>query len=481
MPPVTLSKQQFGATAAGKKAGSSYEGYLGYIARHRAAKLAAAPTADPLAQTSPTDINSIVNKYTSGYGPTLTDPQIQSSAQAQIDPIIAAITSKIQGTAKESGAQIAANSAALAKALGGIDYAAPYAGAQRDQAAVDAALQQSLNGGGAALAGDLKSRLGMIGDPTVSAAADSVGARGTAIGTNELASGSANLGSLIASAAAAKSYGQKMPGIAQLSGLQDIAGVGKEATTKVGDATTQIMQLLPQIVSSLRSERDNKTGNKASLAAQLYQTLTGQNVTKATAQAGLQNTAFDNGLAYANTFGVDPSTGQTVKGYHLDAKGNVVKNATPKAPKALTVTDRKKLVSDLDTFYYGVPPKQHFDSKTSTWIDVPNTGTPALSYTEAVRNLMDGYGLTEQAAVKYANTRYKPGEDGRPKSAGQKKTDKAVASGVGIPKTTGPFSGLGSVPSKSKAPPLIIGSSPTKGKGYGTGRSSLRGSQRPGA
>jgi hypothetical protein len=447
MPPVTLSKQQFGATAAGKKSGASYEGYLGYIARHRAAKLAA-PAADPLAQTSPTDINSIVGKYTSGYGPTLTDPQIQSNAQAQIDPIIAAITSKIQGTAKESGAQIAANSAALAKALGGIDYAAPYAGAQRDQAAVDAALQQSLNGGGVALAGDLKSRLGMIGDPTVGAAADSVGARGTAIGTNELASGSTNLGSLIASAAAAKSYGQKMPGIAQLSGLQDIAGVGRDATSKVGDATTQIMQLLPQIVQSLRSERDTKQSNKASLAAQLLETLMGQNVTKATASAGLYG---DQQKIAASTMPMpDSSLSNSV--HHLvdqygnpilDAAGNEIPTGTQTktGKKGLSATVLKQAGQDAENLFHGVT-KTNAQGQS---IVVSYSET----YPEAIKTMMSRYpGLGRAGVLKLVNRWYPAGgkfPDGTPNGRPLKnsaKTNAAAAAGLGVPKLTGPLAGL---------------------------------------
>lgn len=436
MAPITLSKSQFGATAAGKKPGASYEGYLGYIARHRAAKLAA-PTADPFAPTSSQDINQIVSKYTAGYGAPQTDTQIQTSAQGQLDPIIAAITSNIQGTAKQSGAQIAANSAALAKALGSIDYAAPYVGAQHDQAAVDAALQQSLNGGGAALSADLTNRLGMIDDPTVGAAASGLASRGTAIGTNELASGSTNLGSLLAQAAAAKSYGLKQPGIASLAGLQDVAGVGRDATQKVGDATTQVMQLLPQVVSGLRSERDTKQSNKTSLAAQLYQTLTGQNVTKATAKEGLANTAFDNNLAAAQTFGIDPQTGTPT----LAARKAADTAKAKTKPKPLTTTDKARLTKAADDLRYGVAPKQQFNSKTQQWMDEPNTGNPNSSYEEAYQALL-AQGAPPAYARQLVNRLYKPGEYGRPASKATKKTNAAVKSGLGVPKTTGPFAGL---------------------------------------
>jgi len=222
--PKTLTKSGFGQTTAAQKPGATYKGYRSYIAARRAAKLAAPPP-DPFGQTSPQQIQQQIAAQNARYGTPQNDAQIQTSAQGMLDPIIAAITANIGKQTTQASGQISANSQALAAALGKVDYGAPYAGAQQSQAAVDAALQQSLSGGGAALAGDLKTRLAGINDPTVAAAGDAVQATGTAAGNTQLAQGSGALGALIANAAAAKSYGQKQPGIAQLSGLQDIAGV----------------------------------------------------------------------------------------------------------------------------------------------------------------------------------------------------------------------------------------------------------------
>lgn len=468
MAPITLSKSQFGKTSTGQKPGASYANYLGYVARHRAAKVAS-QNADPFAPTSPQDINATVNKYTAGYGAPASDAQIQSSATAQLDPIIAAITGNIQNQAKASSGAIAANSAALAKALGGIDYAAPYQQATHDQAAVDAALQQSLNGGGAALSADLTNRLGMIDDPSVAATAGGLAQRGTAIGTNELASGNTNLGSLLASAAAAKSYGQKQPGIAGLAGLQDIAGVGRDATTKIGDATTQIEQLLPQIVSSLRSERDTKQGNKVSLAAQLYQTLTGQNVTKATAKAGLENTAFDNAQSVAPM--PDPSLSNSV--HHLvDQYGNPILGAdgkqiptgtqpkakVPKAGKPLTVSEKTTTSATANTIaaqaFHGAPAVMNADGS------IKDEALAKLSYQQALDEMRQEGLLADPRTAKIAiaalNRLY-----GSP--ASHAKTNAAVKSGLGVPKLDGPLSGLGSAPTATpKKKPTSAAKTPTR-------------------
>lgn len=440
--PVTLTRGQFGKTTAGQKPGAKYEGYLAYINRRRAAKLAqpAAP-ADPFAPTSDTDIDSIVNRFTGMYGKPKSDADIQSSAQGLLDPIVAAITANITGQAKTATGAIGANSEALAKAMAGQDYGAPYAGAKQEQAAADAALQQGLAGGGASLAGDLKSRLAMIDDPTVAAAGDQVAAQGVAAGNTELAHGTSALSSLIAAAAANKAYGAKLPNIARLTGLQDIAGAERDATKQIGDQTSQVEQQLPNVVQGFRSERDNLVGNKASIAAQIYGLLTGQNITKQTAKAGLENTDFDNRLSYASTFGTDPQTGQPVKGYHVDSGGNVVKDVAPKPVKPLSTTDKARIAKAVQDFRYGVQPKQQFNAKTQSWMDVPGTGTPNMSYEEAYQGAI-ALGATPEYARTLVNGLYKPGEYGRPLSAGQKKTNAAVKAGVGVPKTAAPFAGL---------------------------------------
>jgi hypothetical protein len=411
MAPITLTKSQFQS----KRPGGDYSKYLGFINKRRTAQLGAV-NADPLAPTPAGDINAIVNRFAGMYGAPMSDARIQSDAKAQLDPIVAAITGSIGDRAKTSTSAIAANSAALAKDLGSIDYAAPYRTAEVDQANVDAALREALaSRGGTDLAGDLSKRLSIIDDPAVASTASGIGDRGAALGTTELARGSANMGSLIAQAAAGKEYGLKQPGIARESGLQDIAGVNKTAVSEISDKTAQLLQQLPTIVANLRNSSDSRSQARAAAAAQLYETLTGQNITKATAKAGLANTNFDNGLAYASTFGVDPVTGEPVKGYHVDGNGNVVKNATPSkvAPggrNGLTADqlagmqhDAGKAAADL---YHGV-------TKTVNGQQVVVSYTQ--TYPDAIKTLMQQYPKLGRAAIlKLVNAWYKPGEYGRP-------------------------------------------------------------------
>jgi hypothetical protein len=74
-----------------------------------------------------------------------------------------------------------------------------------------------------------------------------------------------------------------MPGFARLAGLQDIAGVNRDATSQISEKTARLLAQLPQVIQALRSERSGLVGNRA----QLLETLLGQNVTRATAKAGL--------------------------------------------------------------------------------------------------------------------------------------------------------------------------------------------------
>lgn len=245
------------------------------------------PPVSPLAPTSTADILARINKIASAYGTPLNEAQIGTTAQGMLDPVVAQITANINKQAGQATDSIAGHSQSLAHELGAIDYSTPYNTAEGEQAAVDAALREALGGGGAQLANDLQSRLGVIGDPSVAAAGQHVAATGAAAGATELARGSANLGSLIANAASASSYGQKLPGFARMQGLQDIAGVQQGAVNDIANQTGSVTAQLPGLVQALRSDNQTLRGNKAQLVASLYDNALGREVTKGTAAAGL--------------------------------------------------------------------------------------------------------------------------------------------------------------------------------------------------
>lgn len=438
MAPITLTKQQFGKTKVGQKPGASYGNYLRYVSAHRASRLAQA-NADPLGQTSPQDIDARVARLTAGYGTPMTDAQITTSAQSQIDPIIAAITKRVNDQASTASGAISANSQALAKALGQIDYGAPYAQAKTEQASVDAALQQSLGGaGGTGLAQDLSSRLGQIDDPAVAAAAGGLADRGAAIGTTELAHGSANLGDLIASAAAAKEYGVKQPGIARLAGLQDIAGVNRQAVSDIADQTGQVTAELPQIVSALRAEAQNTRSNRSQAAAQLYEALTGQNITKATAKAGLAGDQASLAYQYANANAdAAASSANTAERTRHDraSEATAAKRAATAAAKATASKKSGGLTASQVQKYRGVAltiaeqAKSGAPAVTDANGKVTHPALPALTRKQAILE-MEKEGVPAKIAIATANRVY-----GKPVSASDKRSQNAVS--ALLPRLTG--------------------------------------------
>jgi hypothetical protein len=412
------------AAAAKPSAGPGTTSYAKLVQLRKAG-----PT-DPLAQTPTADINATVNN---AYGRPLTDPQISARANDELGPILEAAAAAITGQAGRASSAITLNSGQLAKDLAAENFGSHYDTAKQEQAAVDASLQQSLGDrGGTGLAQDLSTRLGQIEDPAVAALAGSTASRGAAIGTNELAHGSANLSNLIAEAAAAKTYGAKQPGIARFAGLQDLAGVQTHALDDIANSKTSILDKLPDVVNTLRSSNDSLRGSRA----QLYATLTGQNISKAVAEAGLGKAA-DSAIAKITTDSAkaarpDPSLSRAVgyqvdsngnpiggtvtplPGYTIDAKtGNVVKAPKTGTAKPLSGADRRALQSDLTTWTVGDQAKQHYDAAKG-WIPVPGTGSKPLPYAQVVQNLITGYGMSEQQAEKLVNTKYQPGQYGRP-------------------------------------------------------------------
>lgn len=414
--------------------------------------LAAAASADPFAQLTPAQIQQQVGQYTSQLPKPLTDQQISSRAQGEINPILQKITDAINARAQSAGQAISGYTNDLASKLGKTDYAAPYSGAIQQQAGVDAALSQALAGGGLSDAQGLQSRLAQIGEPgVVGAAANAVQGNATGNSNAALAGGSADLSALIASQAAAGAYGVKQPGIARLAGLQDLAGANQTAQQNIKDQSAQVETQLPSILNDLRSQSDTRQSNITSLGADLYKTLTGQNVTKATAQAGL---TLDTGKALApQTFGsassgyyqYDPATGQIAQvtpgvpktvpprtvspGSTLvdPTTGNVIYSAPPKpsggtaATGGLSASGWLSLVASASkqaaALSTTVAARQHYPAGGGDPVNVPGTGKQAAPYNDALNQIFALGPNTKAWATKtrqIVDARYAPGENGRP-------------------------------------------------------------------
>lgn len=267
-------------------------GPAGTSLAYAAGRVAPQTTATPAGQYTPADIAAITGAYTAGLPKPSTAGQIQSQAQGEINPQLAQLQAAIAARAKSAMAAINGYTGSLATALAGENYGAPYQGAEQQQAAVDAALSQGLAGGGTGLASDLQSKLAQIGEPgVVGQATQAVAGQGAASGNTELASGSSALSNLIANATAATSYGQKLPGIAKLAGLQDVSQAQGQASSDLASGTATIEQQLPGILNDLRSQSDSRASSIETLSSSLYKFLTGQNTTVAGQQAADKRSA----------------------------------------------------------------------------------------------------------------------------------------------------------------------------------------------
>lgn len=429
-PPVTLTPGQFAKTSAAAKPGATYAKYQKFIAARRGGNSTPAPPQDPYSGI----IGSLPQPETS--------QQMGSEAQSEISPIVAAIVSAITKQTKGATGAISGYSNDAAAKLAAINYGEPYTQGEGAQAATDATLAAAESGQGLSDANSLQQRLAVINDPSVAAAAANVAGNGAANGNAALSQGSASASNLIANAAAAKDYGQKQPGIQRAQGLQDIAGVEQTGQANIASGTTAAEQQLPSILSSLRSENDNRSSAIASArenqlarndaiasgaaANQVkVETVNANNATKVQIaqmnQAGkvsaeqLAQARSDRTyrLSFTKTFGYDPVTGRVAPGFKQTAGGQIVKVGTgagnPGGVPASTYAGLKtKAGKAADLFYYGQAPVTRSDGTVS------KAGIPGIDYGTALKQLMSEYSLNKQDALTILNTYYKPGERGRP-------------------------------------------------------------------
>lgn len=226
--------------------------------------------ANPPTQSKPTASPKKAKLAKAAAGPVPGSPAYQ--AQQEIDPIIAAIKAAAASEAGSADKAIEGLTNSYAKGIAGIDYGSPYSGAEEQQAAVDNALRQSASGQGSSLAAALSQRLqalqGSSGASAVNQEAAALANQGAGIGNADLAGGSAELGQLISDAAAAKSYGQKMPGVVRSAGLQGISQAQGQAEQAINQGTLQAESDLPNIVQQIKADRQATKAAKAQAAYQ---------------------------------------------------------------------------------------------------------------------------------------------------------------------------------------------------------------------
>lgn len=197
-------------------------------------------------------------------------PTIQRQAQGMLNPVIAALTKAANNRARLAEKAISGYTNSYANQLGQINAGAPYGAAESGQAAVDAALQQSLSGAGGDLASQLAARLaalqGSSGAAAVGQQAQDLASRGNANATTQVASGSSSLAQLLANQADAASYSKKLPGLAKLSGLQGLKAAQQQAQQTIDAGTLQAEQQLPSIAQSIQSQNSLNAYRGAELA-----------------------------------------------------------------------------------------------------------------------------------------------------------------------------------------------------------------------
>lgn len=362
----------------------------------------------------------------------LTGAQTTSAANAQISPLLAALTARISAQTKASTGAISGYSNDAAQKLQGIDWGGVYQPQVEQQAAVDAAIRQSLAGAGSSDADALSKRLSVLNDPSVAAAAGALTDNGVANGNTQLAQGSAALSSLLANAASAKDLGAKLPGIQRSQGLQNISAATQAGQQALATGTEQLEGQLPAILQSLSSQNDSRSTALASArqnqVARQDALATGDaknQTTLATAQIKASSAAEAAAakraqqdrtyrLQFSKTYGYDPVTNKTLPGFAVGKDGTVVKVATTKpatGPKPeypnLTKSQVVHLRSGISAAFNGVPEQRDVNNK------VVAKALPPVDYQTAIDHAIAA-GYSRAGATKMANHFFAPGVRGRP-------------------------------------------------------------------
>jgi NADH dehydrogenase/NADH:ubiquinone oxidoreductase subunit G len=413
----------------------------GYYARGTLPQAAAGAGADPYSQLA-------------GYQP-LTAAQIQQQAQGEISPIIQAITGQATTQAQQAAGQIKGITDDYANELGQINFASPYQQAEPQQAAIDAALQQSLTGEGSSLAGGLSDRLsqlqGSSGAPALDQAAGQLASQGQSNGTTQLANGSAALSNLLANAAAGSDFGLKLPGIAKLSGIQALGQNDAAQTKAVNDATLQAESQLPSLIQDLTSNNQTELANAVN-ARQKQQALNFDNTIKNETlglNAKKTNAAITQGGAKVSIAQQNANTAAeraSASAQAAMARAQIAQeNATTAAQKAKADSQYKAAEIKLKKAQTGtskplsVTESRVIASKANTIAEVAYKGgtdskggpLPQLSYQQALAEMRDEGLLANPQSAKVAigalNRMYGEGERGRPVSKKSQAAFKAAS------------------------------------------------------
>lgn len=234
-----------------------------------------------------------------------------AAAKAQIDAVIAPLiqqitnASLVQGKQGESLIQGYTNSAE--NMLKGINFEQPFQSAAGQQNAINTALMASLGGQGGSLQNQLGGQLAASGQAPGLASAITTGVGNTATGAANtgLATGDASLSQLLQGGAAAQGYGNSLPGIQALAGLQDTKGLQGQVQT---DENNQLSSIQSKVPGMVQSELGAISSDQSATAKE-NQTIAQDAASNRLKQEGINATDRKTDISTIIAANIDPKTG----------------------------------------------------------------------------------------------------------------------------------------------------------------------------
>lgn len=195
---------------------------------------------------------------------------VSKSIQTILAPVIAEIKQAEAQRAAQGQSAIGGYTNNAANQTAGIDFGAPYTGAEAGQNAINTALLSQLTGAGNGEQDSLAATLNAAGIDPAGTVAAKIGTDTTGAAGAGLAKGDATLSSMLASGAAAGTYGKSLPAITRLGGLQDTAKLQGQVSTDEGKQLASLEAKTPQLVQSeLSSLGTQRTAQNKTLVASI--------------------------------------------------------------------------------------------------------------------------------------------------------------------------------------------------------------------
>jgi hypothetical protein len=187
---------------------------------------------------------------------------VTRDVRAQVDPIVSDITRRLNAAAAAGTRNIAGVTSELENRLAGYpaQVADIYGRARSSLESTDQQLADRLATSGKADADALRARLTQAGLATE--AADKLAAEGAGASAAGFARGSAELGQLTQQQAAGELYASKLPGLARLTGLQEIgqrrAQHQRDLSDQLGEVRSQVSGVAAGLLQDSREREVNK-------------------------------------------------------------------------------------------------------------------------------------------------------------------------------------------------------------------------------